>query len=184
MKKLKTYNQLFEQNSERNSIFTYIKTHKNDIDYDIIRNFLDGHNFFPKNNDKHLSLLVFTLRKLQPEQLIIIWKIFIEYGCDFNTSSYSNIIQIIYREFNDPFFIINMSPGLNMKERFEKYKDVFIFLFDNKIDLFHVREFYGNFFDILEDDLPIFAEIFSDNKYFSDNYEKRKREKTVRKFKL
>jgi len=176
MKNLKTFEQLFENNTEFNSIFTYIKTYKNNTDLEIVEKFLNGHNFFKKNAIDHLQLLTFTHRQITDTLLLEeVWQLFINHNCDINRveTDIPNIIMRVYDE-------------LNTLGDLEKYKNIFEFLFNNNIDLYHKRKHRGCFIKMLSEDqyLDLFLKTFKDNEYFQKKVKMYEIEKKAKKFKI
>jgi len=189
MKYLKTFENL--TNTAENNINTYIKTHKNDIDFDRIREFLDHIKSKGRLNTKtdHMALLVLTLRKINNTIILKeLWELFFEYGFNVNRKEpeHINIITVIYRDYirnyaELPEMYYNIQDALN------KYKNVIKLLLDEGIDLLTKRTREKiNFFNILENDnnLNLFIDNFSNNENFMKQYEIYNKEKKIREFNL
>ena len=177
---LKTFEHLI--NSPENNINTYIKTFKDNIDFDIIVDFLnhmkDKRRITSKTN--HMSLFVFSLRQINNTVVLKkLWEIFFDFGFSVIRKDPEdiNILTVLYRD-----HIRNHDS-----DYFYKYKNIISLLFDNNIDLLTKRTSENiNFFDILNDDdnLNFFLNEFSNNVYFMENYKIYKKNIAVNDFNL
>jgi len=189
MKYLKTYETM--SNTAENNINTYIKTYKNNINFEVIREFLEHIKTKGRLKTKtdHMALMVFSLRQIN--NIVILkelWELFFEYGFTVNRKNPENlnIITLIYRDYirnyaELPEMYYDIQDALN------KYKNVITLLFNEGIDLLIRRTRENiNFFDILDNDnnLNLFIENFSKNENFMKQYEKYNKDKKVRDFNL